>query len=82
MAGKFPCPCCGNLTLDEEPPGTYDICPVCWWEDDFVQFNDVNYAGGANEPSLSQARENYKQFGACERTRIRHVRKPDSDEMP
>ncbi|MDE6726418.1 MAG: hypothetical protein K2J80_00590 [Oscillospiraceae bacterium] len=29
---KFVCPCCGCLTLDER--GCYDICPVCFWEDD------------------------------------------------
>lgn len=29
---KFACPCCGYLTLDER--GGYDICPVCYWEDD------------------------------------------------
>ncbi len=29
---RFECPCCGYLTLDER--GTYDICPVCFWEDD------------------------------------------------
>lgn len=29
---KFACPCCGCLTLDER--GCYDICPVCFWEDD------------------------------------------------
>lgn len=30
--GKFVCPCCGCRTLDER--GAYDICPVCFWEDD------------------------------------------------
>ena len=30
--GKFACPCCGCVTLDER--GTYDICPVCFWEDE------------------------------------------------
>lgn len=29
---KFVCPCCGCRTLDER--GVYDICPVCFWEDD------------------------------------------------
>jgi hypothetical protein len=26
------CPCCGYYTLDGR--GGYDICPVCFWEDD------------------------------------------------
>lgn len=30
--GKFTCPCCGYRTLNER--GAYDICPVCFWEDD------------------------------------------------
>ena len=29
---KFECLCCGCFTLDER--GGYDICPVCYWEDD------------------------------------------------
>src|SRR5690349_12959899 len=36
VAGTEPalqaCPCCGRATLDER--GGYDICRVCWWEDD------------------------------------------------
>ena len=35
---RYACPCCGFLTLDEAPPGTFAICPVCFWEDDDVQF--------------------------------------------
>ncbi|GLZ78526.1 hypothetical protein Afil01_33330 [Actinorhabdospora filicis] len=33
---KFPCVCCGHLTMDS-PPGLHDICRVCFWEDDGVQ---------------------------------------------
>lgn len=29
---KYICLCCGNRTLDSR--GEYDICPVCFWEDD------------------------------------------------
>lgn len=61
---KFVCPCCGRKALDEKPPGTFDICPVCFWEDDDVQFDDPDYVGGANAVSLNVARENYKKFGA------------------
>ena len=72
----FPCPCCGNKTLDKEPPGTYDICPVCFWEDDPIQFADPNSAGGANSPSLITARANYELFGACEEEMLDYVRAP------
>ncbi|PFR99412.1 hypothetical protein COK55_32640 [Bacillus cereus] len=49
---KYTCPCCGYKTLEEEPPGTFDICSICFWEDDNVQFDDPDYEGGANEESL------------------------------
>ena len=42
----YPCPSCHNRTLSEQPPGTYEICPVCFWEDDPVQFEDKDYDGG------------------------------------
>jgi hypothetical protein len=31
------CLSCGYKTLDEEPSGTYDICEICFWEDDGYQ---------------------------------------------
>ncbi len=79
---KFACPCCGYLTLDEEPPGTFEICPVCEWEDDNVQHNDPNYRGGANTVSLREARENFQRFGASDIARKARVRPPRPDEMP
>lgn len=51
---KYTCPCCGYKTLREEPPGTYEICSICFWEDDEIQFQDPDYEGGANEESLRQ----------------------------
>ncbi|HET6615448.1 MAG TPA: CPCC family cysteine-rich protein [Dehalococcoidia bacterium] len=50
------CPCCHQLTLDEQPPDTYDICPVCDWEDDGVQLFDPDYAPGANMWTLNEVR--------------------------
>jgi hypothetical protein len=58
---RYACPCCDLLTLTEPPPGTFEICPVCRWEDDGIQFVDPDYAGGANRPSLLQARETYRR---------------------
>jgi hypothetical protein len=60
---RFHCPCCGYPTLSEQPPGTFDICTICGWEDDNVQFNDPSYRGGANEMSLDEARRQFETSG-------------------
>ena len=39
--------------------GGYEICDVCDWEDDPVQFGEPDYAGGANKISLNQARKEW-----------------------
>jgi Cysteine-rich CPCC len=77
-----PCPCCGYLTLDEAPPGTFDICKVCFWEDDNVQFHDPYYEGGANRVSLNQARANYREHGVSEPRFTANVRPPRPEEHP
>ena len=62
----YPCVCCGEATLSRRPPGTHQICPVCGWEDDRLQFFDPEYAGGANQLSLCQAREDYRKKRSAE----------------
>ena len=81
MSEKYICPCCDFRTLDEPPSGTFNICPICFWEDDNVQFKNPDYAGGANQASLNQARENFQEFGACELRCKEHVRKPTTEEV-
>jgi hypothetical protein len=82
MKTNYACPCCSFLTLEEEPPGTYDISPLCFWEDDPVQFKDLDYKGGANKISLRSARQNYRLFGAKDNDHIEVVRKPKPSEIP
>jgi hypothetical protein len=77
---KHLCPCCGYKTLDKEPPGTFDICPVCYWEDDNIQFDNPLYEGGANEMSLEKARLNFKKFGAVDKKYLKNVRSPFDEE--
>ncbi|MEO8277579.1 MAG: CPCC family cysteine-rich protein [Thermoanaerobaculia bacterium] len=77
---RFACLCCGHQTLDEKPGGTYEICPVCFWEDDNVQADDPDFPGGANAPSLRQAQVNFRSFGACEERFLINVRSPRADE--
>ena len=77
---KFTCPCCGHKTFDQEVNGHYDICPVCFWEDDPIQFEDPTYEGGANQVSLRQGQLNFIEFGACEVEMKINVRLPNKDE--
>lgn len=79
---KYPCPCCGNYTYDQPAKDSYDICSVCYWEDDPIQLLDPDYDGGANIPSLNQARENYRRIGAYYESALPHVRPPKPSELP
>jgi hypothetical protein len=80
--GPYACPCCGYLTLDER--GMYEICPVCFWEDDGQDDHDADRVrGGPNRGlSLSMARDNFARIGASEPRRLPLVRAPRSDEHP
>ena len=71
------CPCCGYNTFEGEERLQYIICPICYWEDDPIQFSEPEYEGCANRVSLVQAQKNFKAFGACEKEMIRHIRKPN-----
>lgn len=70
----------GYKTFTEEPDGSYIICPVCFWEDDPVQLENPDLAGGANRTSLRQAHKNFMEFGACDEGMRRKVRLPNDDE--
>ncbi|MBD2128034.1 hypothetical protein H6F97_16875 [Microcoleus sp. FACHB-1] len=71
----YPCPCCGYMTLNQEPPGTYIICPICFWEDDAEQ----SYS--SNRVSLRQAQRNFIEFGACESEWLKDVRHPTCNDQ-
>ena len=78
---RYKCPCCGCYTFKKKPSGDFDICPVCFWEDDPSQESDPELGGGANELSLRESRENFKTFGACEERYLKRVREPLPEEM-
>ncbi|SFT05174.1 CPCC family cysteine-rich protein [Marininema halotolerans] len=82
MFERSPCPCCGYLTFDEDSLGEYEICDVCFWEDDPIQRENPTVAGGANVESLEQARANFVRIGAMSIGLIKHVRKPLPEEIP
>jgi hypothetical protein len=71
---RFTCPCCGYLSLSEWP-GSYDVCKICFWEDDPVQLLDPWLEGGANKPSLRDSQIAYELNGAMELRFRKNVRK-------
>ena len=58
----------------EDAPGSDEICPVCFWQDDIVQLRWPDFGGGANRPSLIEAQENLDRFGAVEERFPQYVR--------
>ena len=44
---KYPCPVCGYHVFPG-PSGTYEICPVCDWEDSLLQAQHPRMQGVAN----------------------------------
>ncbi len=81
MMQRFLCPCCGCRTLTEPPQNSYEICPVCYWENNSIQNNDETSESGANRYSLAEARENYRLFGASDEHLLPYVRKPKGEEI-
>ena len=74
---KYTCPCCGYRTLDSKHE--YDICPICFWEDDWRQVDNPYRGGGANRVSLYKAQINFRKYGACEKEMLSNVRKPTDE---
>ena len=74
------CPCCRFLTLHER--GGFEVCKVCFWEDDGQDDQDASVVrGGPNGAlGLEQARRNFAVHGACDETFKRSVRAPLPEE--
>lgn len=51
---KNSCPVCGYLTLDERD--TFDICGICFWEDDGIDDFEENKDSGPNHMTLKEGR--------------------------
>lgn len=68
----YPCPCCHHRTLPEI--GQYDLCPVCYWEDDPHQRDHPDSTVGANGKSLVNSRLTYLEIGAMDRLFLNRVR--------
>jgi hypothetical protein len=80
--GPYACPCCRYITLTER--GGFEICPVCFWEDDGQDDPDADVVlGGPNgQLSLTQARQNFASIGASDGRCRAFVRPPLPQEVP
>lgn len=63
------CPCCGYRTLTER--GAFEICCVCFWEDDGTTAPDR--VSGPNHMTLREARLNVQHCGAVSESAREHV---------
>jgi Cysteine-rich CPCC len=86
---KHYCLCCGYKNIEgyntnfgyTKPPDTYDICEICFWEDDPIGYEHPDEATGPNHVSFKEAQRNFLEFGASEARLLPYVRKPtDADE--
>lgn len=78
---KYQCPCCECFTYNVPPKEDCGyICPVCFWENDPFITSDSDPSDLNHGITLNEAKNNYLEFGACERKMLRYVRPPESDE--
>ena len=65
--GDYPrpatCPCCKFPTLNDN--GGFEICVICWWEDDGQTDQDADEVRGVpnSHYSLTQAQKNFANHG-------------------
>jgi hypothetical protein len=78
---KYTCPCCGFKTFDKKPPGTYEICKICFWEDNSFQYHNPDFKGGTNEVSLREAQTNFIKIGASRKRFLNYVHKPTKNDV-
>ena len=73
------CPCCDYISLPER--GNYLICPICFWEDDGLDLDQLDVSSGPNHGiTLREGRANFAKFGACEQNMVQHVLSVDERE--
>lgn len=76
----YACPCCGYATIGE--PAEFEICEICFWEDDGQDDPDSEQClGGPNQTSLDEARFNFLVFGAASKKEQCYCRAPNESDI-
>ena len=80
---RFPCPCCGCLTLPVPAADAIAyICPVCMWENDVFTASDDEPSDENHGLTLNQGRVNYRTLGVCDPRLAQYARNPFPEEFP
>jgi hypothetical protein len=79
-ADVFLCEVCGYKTVSHP----YDICTVCFWEQEMLEESEYNEpTGGPNdELSVNDARRNFEKLGAVSERLLQYVVPPKAGEIP
>ena len=64
MSPLLQCPCCDFFSLQRR--GAHEICPICYWEDDGQDMDELDRISASNHISLRQARGNFERTGAAD----------------
>ncbi|MFT5733771.1 MAG: hypothetical protein ACJA2W_002473 [Planctomycetota bacterium] len=62
--GRAQCPCCDYYSLQGR--GGFEICQVCYWEDDGQDLDALDTVSGPNHITLRAARLNFERIGASD----------------
>ena len=58
------CDCCDYFTIEDG--ADYEICPICFWEQDSFGISEPDAESGANHGlTLHEGRSNFLRYGAC-----------------
>lgn len=60
------CPCCDYFSLAER--GMSLVCPVCFWEDDCLDYSKPDWDAESDtndNMTLREARKNFIEYGIC-----------------
>jgi Cysteine-rich CPCC len=72
MTSKTQCDCCDYFTIDKGED--YEICPVCFWEQDWCGVSEPDLESGANHGlTLREGRRNFLKIGACSANLVENV---------
>ena len=60
---RYFCPCCGFRSLIEKSKGSSELCEVCGWQQDYLQYLYKNREEGLNQTSFIECQQKFiKKF--------------------